>query len=57
MQKIENEVRPAQTKWGVKGKAFRERPFALHCQQPEKDNQNSDIAPPRKSFCGHPWMH
>jgi len=57
MQKIENEVRPAQTKWGMKGKAFRERPFALHCQQPEKDKQNSDIAPPRKSFCGHPWMH
>jgi len=29
---------------GRKGKAFCERPFALHHQQPEKDKQNFDAA-------------
>jgi len=48
MRKIENEVRPTQTKWGIKGKAFCERPFALHYQQPEKDKQSFDIAPSGK---------
>ena len=28
------------------GKAFCERPFVLHRQQPEKDKQNVDFAPP-----------
>jgi len=31
-----------------KGKAFRECRFALHRQQPEKDKQNVDVAPPGK---------
>jgi len=30
---------------GRKGKAFREFPFALYRQQPEKDKQNFDVAP------------
>jgi len=30
------------------------RPFALHRQQPEKDKQNVDFAPPWKNFCGRP---
>jgi len=32
----------------TKGKALCERPFALHCQQPEKDKQNVDVAPLEK---------
>jgi len=28
------------------GKTFRERMFALHRQQPDKDEQNVDVAPP-----------
>jgi len=32
----------------LRGKAFCERPFALHRQQPEHDKQNVDNAPPRK---------
>jgi len=31
---------------GRKGKAFCEYPLALHRQQPEKDKQNFDAAPP-----------
>jgi len=33
------------------------RPFALHCQQPEKDRQtqNVDFAPLWKNSCGRPW--
>jgi len=31
--------------WCWKGKAFGERPFALHRQQPEKDKQNVDFTP------------
>jgi len=35
--------------YGVEGgKAFCERPFALHRQQAEKDKQNVDVAPPGK---------
>jgi len=30
--------------WCGKDKAFRERPFALHRQQPEKDEPNVDVA-------------
>jgi len=30
------------------GKAFCERPFALHGQQPEKDKRNVDFPPPEK---------
>jgi len=30
------------------------RPFALHRQQPEKDKQNVDFAPPWKNICGRP---
>jgi len=30
------------------GKTFRERTFALHHQQPDKDQQNVDVAPPGK---------
>jgi len=25
-------------------------------QQFENDKQNADVAPPRKNFCGRPWM-
>ena len=32
--------------WCRKGNAFCERPFALHRQQPEKDKQSVDVAPP-----------
>jgi len=35
--------------WYKKGKAFCERPLALHRQQPEKDKQNFDISPPGKN--------
>jgi len=31
-----------------KVKAVREGIFALHCQQPDKDKQNVDVAPPGK---------
>jgi len=34
-----------------------ERPFALHRQQPEKDEQYVDVAPPWKNFCGRPCAH
>jgi len=40
-----------------KGKEFCERPFALHCQQPENDKQNFDVVLRWKNFCGRPWMH
>jgi len=30
------------------GKAFCERPFALHRQQPEHDERNVDVVPPGK---------
>jgi len=36
-----------------KGKAFCECPFALHRQQPEKDQQNVHVTP-LKNFCGRP---
>ena len=36
--------------YSPKGKAFCERPFALHCEQPEKDKQSFDIAPPGKIY-------
>jgi len=39
-----------------KRKAFCERPFALHRQQPEKDKRSFDV-PPWKKFCVRPWMH
>jgi len=32
------------------GKALCKRPFALHCQQPIKDKQTVDVAPPLKKF-------
>jgi len=37
-----------------KDKAFCERPFALHHQQPEKDKQNFDVAPPLEKFSRTP---
>jgi len=40
-----------------KAKAFCERTFALHRQQPEKDKRNFDVAPPWKKFCVRPWVH
>jgi len=45
---LRTEVQSVQTKWGRKGKAFCERPFALHRQQSEKDKQNLDVATPGK---------
>ena len=42
---------------GRKGKAFCEYPFAVHRQQPEKDKQNFDVAPPWNNFYGRPWMN
>jgi len=40
---------------GTVMKAFSERPFALHCQQPENDKENVNSAPAWKNFCGSPW--
>jgi len=34
-----------------KGKALRERPFALYCQQPEMGKQNIDFADQWKNVC------
>jgi len=45
-KRLRIEVQPAQTKWGRKGKAFCERPFASHRQQPGKEKQNVDVPPP-----------
>jgi len=42
------EVQPAQSNGGGNGKAFCERLFALHRQQPEQDKQNFDVSPPGK---------
>jgi len=42
--------------WFRNSKAFCEHPFALQRQQPEKDKQNVDVAPPWKNFCGRPWL-
>jgi len=33
-----------------KGKAFCERPLALHCQQPENNKQHFDVDPPGKIY-------
>jgi len=40
--------------WCRKGKAFCERLFALHRQQPEKDKQNVDCDPPWGKFLRTP---
>jgi len=46
-QNIEIEVqRAVSTDW--KGKAFCERRFAMHRQQPEKYNENCDVLPLEK---------
>ena len=55
-KRLRIEVQPAQTKWGRKGKAFCERPFASHRQQPGKEKQNVDVPPPWKNVCGRPWQ-
>jgi len=41
----------------TKGKAFCERPFALHRQQPEKNTQNVAVSHPWKNLCGCPIAH
>ena len=35
---------------------FCERPYAFHCQQPEHDKQNVDVAPLEK-FLRTPMLH
>jgi len=43
---VTNAVKWSSFLWCRKGKALCERPFALHCQQPEKDKQNVEFSPP-----------
>ena len=35
---------------------FCKRPFALQCEQPQKDKQNVDVAPHWKNVFRHPWL-
>jgi len=42
--------------WCKNSKAFRECPFALQHQLPEKDKQIVDIAPTPGRICGRPWL-
>jgi len=44
--------------WCRKDEAFCERQFTLHRQQPEKDKQKDDFAPPGKISPMHiPWKN
>jgi len=44
-QKLENWGLTSTGEWDRKDKAFCERPFALHDQQPVQDKQDFDVAP------------
>ena len=51
-KRLRIEVQPAQANGIRKGKAFCERQFTLHRQQPEKDKRNFDVAPTGKTSAG-----